>query len=161
MATWLKQSTAVEIKLGPFLDSTDGNTVEDGLTIEDEHVDLAKNGGDWGDKSETTTCVHETLGWYRCLLNATDTDTLGILIVKVHVVGALPVWREFMVLSANVYDSLVGGTDTLQVEVTSHSTAAKAEVNAEVLDVLNTDTFAEPGQAGCDDNPGWKDRLFV
>jgi hypothetical protein len=117
MATLLKQSTAVEIKLGPFLDATDGNTAETGLTIEDEHVDLAKNGGDWGDKNETTTCVHESQGWYRCLLNTTDTDTLGILIVKVHVSGALPVWREFMVVPANVYDSLVAGSDALDVSL--------------------------------------------
>ena len=33
MATWLKQSTAVEIPMGPFVDSTDGNTQETGLTI--------------------------------------------------------------------------------------------------------------------------------
>lgn len=144
MATWLKQSTAVEIKLGPFLDETDGKTAEEALTIEDEHVDLAKNGGDWGDKAETTTCVHESQGWYRCLLDATDTGTLGILIVKVHVSGALPVWREFMVVPANVYDSVVAGSDTLDVQVAGMganvmtAAAAAADLTTELQSGLAT-----------------------
>ena len=33
MAQWIKQSTASTIKLGPFLDDTDGKTPETGLTI--------------------------------------------------------------------------------------------------------------------------------
>jgi hypothetical protein len=114
MATFLKQGFAAEVKVGPFLDEDDGKTAEDGLTIEDEHVLLAKNGGDWAAKAETTTLAHESQGWYRCLLGTDDTDTLGVLMLQIHVAGALPVWREFHVLVANVYDSLFGG-DKLQV----------------------------------------------
>src|SRR3990172_5604737 len=118
MATWLKQSTAIEIKLGPFLDETDGKTAETALTITQADVRLAKNAGDWAQKSETTTLVHEENGWYRCLLDTTDTNTLGLLIVAVHEAGALPVWREFLVVAANIYDSLLGGGDVLDVSVT-------------------------------------------
>lgn len=110
MAMWLKQSTAVEIKMGPFLDSTDGNTQETGLTISQADVRLAKNGGDWAQKNESTTMVHEEAGWYRCLLDATDTNTLGILIVATHESGALPVWREFLVVPADVYDAEISGS---------------------------------------------------
>jgi len=125
MATWLKQSTAVEIKLGPFVDSTDGFTAESGLTITQADVRLAKNGGDWAQKSETTTLVHEENGWYRCLLDTTDTATLGLLIVAVNETGALPVWREFMVVAAAVYDSLIGGGDTLPADLTQINGAAQ------------------------------------
>jgi len=117
MATWLKQSTAREIAMGPFVDQTDGFTAETGLTIAQADVRLKKNEGDWGQKNETTTLVHEENGWYRCLLNATDTDTLGILMVAVNESGALPVWREFLVVPANVWDSFLGA-DLLDVSVT-------------------------------------------
>jgi hypothetical protein len=100
MATWLKQSTAIEIKLGPFVDSTDNVTPETALTISQADVRLAKGPGDWAQKNEATSAVHEENGWYRVLLDATDTDTLGPLIVAVNESGARPVWREFMVMEA-------------------------------------------------------------
>ncbi len=118
MSTYLKQSTAVEVKIGPFVDNGDGFTPETTLTISQADKRLAKNGGDWAQTNESTSLVHEEFGWYRCLLDTTDTDTLGILILAISETGALPVWREFMVIPANVYDSLVAGSDTLDVQVT-------------------------------------------
>ncbi len=118
MATWLKQSTAVDLPIGPFLDSGDGNTQETSLTITQPDIRLKKNGGAWAQKSAAQTLSHEEAGWYEVSLSATDTDTLGHLVLAVHESGALPVWREFMVVSANVYDSLIGGSDTLDVQVT-------------------------------------------
>lgn len=114
MTTWLRQSTAVEIKVGPFVDSLDAKTAETGLTIAQADVLLAKNGGDFAQKNEATTLVHESNGWYRCLLDATDTDTLGILTLQIDEAGALAVWEKFMVLPAGIYDALVSaGTLTL------------------------------------------------
>ena len=118
MATWLKQSTAVTIGLGPFLDDTDGKTAETGLTISQADVRLKKNNGSWAQKSDTNSATHEENGWYAVALNTTDTNTLGILIVSVSESGALPVWREFMVVPANVYDSMVAGSDKLEVDAT-------------------------------------------
>lgn len=117
MSCWLKQSTAVDIAFGPFLDSADGNTVEGALTITQPDIRLKKNGGAWAQKNAAQTLTHEENGWYEIALNATDTDTLGILIVAVHESGALPVWREFLVVPANVYDSFFS-TDLLQVDLT-------------------------------------------
>jgi hypothetical protein len=118
MATWLKQSTAVDIAIGPFLDDTDGKTAETGLTITQPDIRLKKNAGAWAQKNAAQTLSHEEAGWYEIALDTTDTNTLGILMVAVHESGALPVWREFMVVAANVYDSIVGGGDTLDVQVT-------------------------------------------
>lgn len=113
------------MKVGPFLDETDGKTAETALTISQADVRLAKNAGDWAQKNESTTLVHEEAGWYRCLLDTTDTDTVGILMLAIHESGALPVWVEFHVVVANVYDSLFGaGTDKLDVNVEEWNTTA-------------------------------------
>lgn len=115
MPAWLKQSTAVDIALGPFVDATDGVTAETALTLSQADIRLKKNAGAWAQKNDATSASHEENGWYECELDATDTNTLGILIVAVNETGALPVWREFMVVPANVYDSLVSAVDWLDV----------------------------------------------
>lgn len=121
---FLKQSTAVDVPVGPFVDSTDGNTAETALTITQPDIRLKKNGAAWAQKSAAQTLSHEEAGWYEVSLSTTDTDTLGHLMLAIHESGALPVWREFMVLPANVYDGLVGGTDVLQVDVSQFGNAA-------------------------------------
>lgn len=164
MTAFLKQSTTVTIQMGPFLDAMDGVTEETALS---PVVEVSKNGGVFAARNSTTAITHDQNGWYRVELNSTDTNTVGRLVVKSdNSATHLPVWHEFMVLPANVYDSLVGGTDKLQVdavEISSSITAADnveanignldaavstratpAQVNMEVLDVLNTDTFAQP-----------------
>ena len=96
-----------------------------------------------------------------------DTDTLGRLLLFLHdAVTHLPVWHEYMVLPANVYDSLFS-TDKLQVDLTQWigtaplaltsqlvrtqadqlDTQAKADVNAEVDSALDT---AIPGSPASD-----------
>ncbi len=114
---FLKQSTSVDVGIGPFLDSADGNSTETTLTLTQPDIRLKKNGGAWAQKAAAQTLTHEEAGWYELTLDATDTDTLGILLVAVHESGALPVWIEFHVVTANVYDSLFS-TDVLDVSVT-------------------------------------------
>jgi hypothetical protein len=123
---YVKQSTTVTLLIGPFLDSTDGNTVEDGLTIAQADVRLSKNGGNMAQKNDSTSCTHDELGYYTCPLNTTDTNTLGILKVMVHVTGALAVWNEVSVVTANVWDTLFSTDvfDSNVVEISGDSTAA-------------------------------------
>jgi hypothetical protein len=113
---FLKQSTAVTLKIGPFLDDTDGKTAETGLTIAQADVRLSKNGANIAQKTEASSCTHDELGIYGCPINATDTGTLGRLQLWVHESGALPVWHDFMVIPANVFDSLFS-TDKLEVDI--------------------------------------------
>src|SRR3990172_1780798 len=166
MATWLKQSTAVDVALGPFVDATDGVTPETALSLTQAECRLKKNGGAWAQKNQASTAAHEEEGWYEVNLDATDTNTLGVLVLAVYVSGALPCWWEFLVVPANVYDSLVGGSDLLQADLqqwvgaaplalTSQlvqaqgnqlGTQAKADVNAEADTALadyDAPTFAE------------------
>lgn len=117
MARFLKQSTAFTFRAGPFVDSTDGVTAETGLSIAQADIQISKAGGAFAQTSASPTTTHDADGWYQCPLTTTDTGTVGALTVQIVMAGALPVWHDFMVLPANVYDSLMG-TDLLDVSVT-------------------------------------------
>ncbi len=123
---YLKQSTAVTKKLGPFLDEDDGKTPEEGLAIAQADIRLSKNGGAFAQTNNAAGATHDENGWYGVPLDTTDTATLGSLKVAIHESGAGPVWETFLVVTANVYDSMCS-TDKLQVdavEISSDSTAA-------------------------------------
>lgn len=112
----LRQSTSVDVGIGPFLDETDGKTAETALTITQPDIRLKKNGGAWAQKNAAQTLSHEENGWYEVSLDTTDTNTLGQLIIAVHESGALPVWQTFMVIPAGIYDALINGTEWLTVD---------------------------------------------
>ena len=121
---FLRQSTSVDLTIGCFLDETDGKTPETALTITQPDIRLKKNGANWAQKNAAQTLSHEENGFYEVTLDATDTGTLGLLRLAVFESGALPVWEDFMVVTANVYDSLFS-TDVLDVSVTQvNGTAA-------------------------------------
>ncbi|MCK5613045.1 hypothetical protein KAR91_64830, partial [Candidatus Pacearchaeota archaeon] len=113
----IKQSTARTLLVGPFLDDTDGKTAETGLTVTQADVRLSKNGGNMAQKNEATSCTHDELGYYTCPVDVTDTATLGILKLMISESGSLPVWQEFLVVTANVWDTLCS-TDTFQADLT-------------------------------------------
>lgn len=111
----LKQSTASqEIPLGYFVDSTDGNTEKTALTIANTDIKLWKAGATSLANKNSGGATHISNGIYYAVLDATDTDTLGPLVIFVHVTGALPVRLECRVMPANVYESLVAGTEWLE-----------------------------------------------
>ena len=120
----LKANTAIDVLIGPFVDSTDGNTAETGLTITQADVRLSKNGQNIAQKNDDTTCTADELGYYNCELNATDTNTEGNLVLLVHESGALPVRHEYNVLSEAAWDSLYAADDTGNMDVNVVSMAA-------------------------------------
>lgn len=142
MAILIKQSTAVTVVLGPFVDSTDGVTAETALTISQADVRLSKNAGTFAQKNETSAATHMENGYYSVPLNTTDTNTLGVLRIAVNETGALPVWLELMVLPANVYDSLVLGTDNLDIEIATVASAAQSVIADAVWDEPVTEPSA-------------------
>lgn len=112
MTAFLKQSTAVDIAIGPFVDSTDGVTAETALTLSQADIRLKKNNANWAQVSDATDATHEEAGWYEKELDATDTNTVGRLVIAIAESGALPVWHEFWVLEEAVYDALFGASAT-------------------------------------------------
>jgi hypothetical protein len=121
MALLLKQSTAVVISFGPFLDKTDGVTLETGLVSALDHAStgimLSKNGGALAVRHATVTASsYDAHGCYRVTLDTTDTGTLGTLrIIYTDAATCLPVWQDCLVVTANIWDSL-HSTDKLEVD---------------------------------------------
>jgi hypothetical protein len=119
MTIYLRQSTASqEVPLGYFLDSTDGNTEKTGLTIANTDIKIWKTNTTTVTSKNSGGATHISNGIYYCVLDATDTDTLGPIVLFTHVAGALVVRVEGVVLAANIYDSMIAGTDLFDVSVT-------------------------------------------
>jgi hypothetical protein len=142
-ATWLREDTATTIMIGPFLDATDGVSAEEGLGGDggniETNVRVSKNGGGFETRSSTENPIHSHTGWYTLHLETGDTSTPGTLIVKVHDSSTyMPVWMEFQVVPANVYDSLVGGTVKLEADAVAIGGSTAAANNIE-------DAFDEAG----------------
>lgn len=142
MTLWLKQSTANVVSFGPFLDKTDGVTEETGLVSALDHattgIKLSKNGGALTIRHATVTATtYDAYGMYRVTLDTTDTNTLGTLRMAFNEAATcLPVWQDFMILPANVYDSLVSGSDLIDVSMTQIlGTAVSTPATAGILDV--------------------------
>lgn len=135
----LKQSTAATLRVGPFMDAANGVTPETGVTLSGaDQAEILKNSGATVDISGATwAAITGAGGWYDLSLTTSHTDTLGMLTVVVQDESVcLPVFVRAMVVPAMIYDSLIGGTDTLQVDVTQFggtnatSSGGRPEVNA-------------------------------
>lgn len=134
---WLRQSTASqEISLGQFLDSTDGNTEENGLTIANTDIKLRKGGTTTLANKNSGGATSISNGVYHATLDATDTNTLGLLEVYVHVSGALATKSVYMILPATSYDALVvNGLNNLG------GTAQTADHTASIADIPTNSEF--------------------
>ncbi len=126
----LKQSTAVTIPFGPFVSQTDGVTLSTGLVSAIDNgttgIKLSKNGGALTIRhASVTASTYDAYGNYLITLDTTDTNTLGSLRVQfADATTNLPVWADYQVVPANVYDSLVGGSTGLKVDVDTIKTQA-------------------------------------
>lgn len=144
---WLKQSTASqEISLGQFLDNTDGDTEENGLTIANTDIKLRKGGTTTLANKNSGGATNISNGVYHATLDATDTNTLGLLEIYVHVAGALAVKSCYMVLPAASYDALVtnglndvAATDIVSAGAITTSSGAVSNVTTCATTTTNTD----------------------
>lgn len=156
---FLKTNTAVRISAGPFLDFSDGVTPETALTPTNTTLTMV---GDDDDGTAVNTVLNTTLtasggsndmnhvanGMYDVELTAANTNRLGRVRLSftdpdVH----CPVFHEYMILPATVYDSLVAGTDTLPADVTQWLGQAVTADASNVPDVnikaLDADVITE------------------
>ena len=134
----LKADTTVDIRVGPFVDATDGVTPETGittLTTADQAELLEHNGAATTDISgNTIAAVTGCDGWYDLTLTNTQLDTEGMVTVVIQDASVhLPVFKDFMVVNANVYDALYAAatTDYLQVDTVQISSDTTAADNLE------------------------------
>lgn len=137
MTIWLKQSTAVDVVVGPFVDSTDGATVKTALTIAQASCQLSKNAGAFAQKNSATSATHLTGGMYKVPFSTTDTNTLGTMTLSIQMSGALPVWMNYMIVPANVWDSMFGA-DLLDVSLVQVGGSAVSTTSAQLgVNVVN------------------------
>jgi len=131
---YLKQSTADDVLIGPFVDITDGATSETGET---PTVKLSKNGQALAAKSDVTVPVHDADGYYNCELDATDTNTVGTLVLTVAASAtALPVRHEFQVVEEDVYEFLYASgaaPDTQVAALALEATVATAQADLDII----------------------------
>lgn len=139
---YLKQSTAATIKLGPFVDDSDGKTAETGLTIAQADIRLSKNGGDIAQTNNSAGATHDELGYYNVPLDTTDTNTLGTLKVIVSESGALPVFADFMVITAEAYDTLCG-TDHFTVDLNGTPSVNVAQISGDSTAADNLESYCD------------------
>ncbi len=140
MAIPLKYNSASqEIPLGQFLDSTDGNTEEGALTINNTDIKLWKAGATTVANKNSGGATHISNGIYYATLDATDTNTYGPLVIFVHVAGALAVRLECVVMEANAYDALYAALGTGHIEADLQKMGGVAQSATDLKD------FADAG----------------
>lgn len=151
---YLRTNTAVRLTVGPFLDKTDGITPETSLSTSDCHVTLMVDDANVptlvvdadatasGGNNDMVHVTNDDAGFYDLELTAANLNYLGRAILAItNVAVHCPVFHEFMILPAMVYDSFVLGTDVMQADVTqllgtawlAPGTAGTPDVNAKLI----------------------------
>src|SRR3990172_11373053 len=131
---FLRTNTAVIITVGPFYDKTDGVTIETALTITNERITLTADTDDnvaptnildniTGATSATANDLNSITGndagMMQLELSAANTNRLGRMFLSItDAANHVPVFHEFMVLPAMIYDAFILGTDVLQADMT-------------------------------------------
>lgn len=134
---FLKADTQIIVRVGPFVDATDGVTPETGITLAaaDQAEMLEHNSTAETDISGNTwAAITGCDGWYDLTLTAAQLDTEGMITIVIQDADVcLPVFKDFFVVPANVYDSLfsAAATDYLQVDAVQISGNATAADNLE------------------------------
>ena len=142
----LRQSTEQVVQFGPAVSFDDGVTLEIGLATAMDNattgIRISKDGAAYADRNSATAPSYDAMGDYRITLSTTDTNTVGILkMIFEEATTCLPIWQEFFVVPANVYDALTGA-DLLDVNVaqwlgTACETPATAGVPAVDAQYIN------------------------
>lgn len=148
---FLRTNTAVLVTVGPFLDKTDGVTLETALTITNERISLTVDsdagsaptlvldnvtGATSGTSNDLNYITNCDAALMQLELSAADTNYLGRAFLTVtDAANHCPVFHEFMIIPANVYDALVAGSDALQVDTTQigGTTQTARDIGASVL----------------------------
>lgn len=125
----LRTNTATRVTIGPFYDKTDGVTPEIALTVTNCQLTLVvddagvptlvldaaatASGGD----NDMVHVTSDAAGFYDLELTAAQLNYLGRAMLAItDAANHCPVFHEFMIIPANVYDALVLGTDYLQAD---------------------------------------------
>lgn len=136
MTGWLKQSTSVSVVIGPVWATADGSLKADlAYNASGINCDVYKN----GTKADVTLANSAGDGYFRAgsgeslyllTLSTGHTDTLGAFTISLSATGYYMKPQHYMVVPANVWDSMFGA-DTLKCEVVEISGDTAAADNLE------------------------------
>lgn len=138
----LRQSTARVIPFGPFVSPSDGVTLVTSLVSALDNgstgIMIAKNGGALAVRhASVTASTYDAYGNYLVTLDTTDTGTPGHLRVQFAAAAScLPVWQDFEVVPAGVWDSLMassGGSLPVNATAIGGTTQTGRDLGAGVL----------------------------
>ncbi len=105
---YLKANTAATFSVGTLIDTT-GLVPDTGRTVTNvTQIVVLKEGGAALTSIIANTFTHLANGVYKQALTAADTNTVGKLDYHLSATTCQPQHREFMVVPANIYDSLLG-----------------------------------------------------
>ena len=130
MTQFLKQSTEVDVMIGPAVEVGNGFVPVIGLTLSGaDEAEILKH-----DASAVTSISGATFaaitaadGYYFLTITTALSDTLGQLTVLINDDSLiLPIKQTFMVLPASAYDAIVLGTGAIGADVKEWLTTAAA-----------------------------------
>lgn len=145
---FLRTNTATRITIGPFLDRTDGVTPETALTVTACKLTLMVDTANVptlildtaptasGGANDMVHVTGDDAGFYDLELAAADVNYLGRAMLAITDAAThCPVFHEFMIVPAMVYDSLFLGTDRFDANVTHVADTAQTarDIGASVL----------------------------
>src|SRR3990167_7416180 len=161
---FLRQNTAVIKTVGPFFDATDGITIENALTITNERITLTADtddgsaptlildnvtGATSGTANDLNYITATDAGLMQIELAAADVNRLGRMFLTItDAANHVPVFHEFMVLPAMIYDAFILGTDVLQADMTQIlGTAVATPATAGLPDANVKENKSHPTEA--------------
>jgi len=118
VAQWVRQNSAVKLMIGPAVAT---NGIAAVLTLKASTVTklaIRKHGATVVVSVTGANMTHVDAGHYYVPLTSLHTNVLGHFRLYCRASGtvkSLPMWQDAHVVAANVYDSLVSGTDRLDV----------------------------------------------
>lgn len=156
---YLRTNTACRVTVGPFFDKTDGVTPETALTVTSCKLTLMVDDGNVptlvldanatasGGSNDMVHVTNDDAGFYDLELTASNLNYLGRAMLAITDAAThCPVFHEFMILPANVYDALVLGTDLLDVS-TAQFAGQTVTCSAGVTVRADVGAAAAPGAA--------------
>lgn len=153
---YLKTNTATRLTVGPFYDKTDGVTPETALSVTSCTVTLTvdtagvptlvlnANPTASGGSNDMVHVTSDVAGYYDLELTAAQLNYLGNASLAITDAAThCPVFHELCILPAKVYDSLIGGTDNLEIDAVQIMGAAVSTSTAQLgVNVVSSGTAA-------------------
>jgi hypothetical protein len=142
MAQWLRTNTATRVTVGPFFNPSDGVTPLTALTVTSCKLTLIvdvngvptmvldTNPTASGGSNDMVHITGDDAGFYDLELAAANVNYLGR--AKLSLTDAtnhVPVFHEFMIVPAMIYDSIILGTDRLDANMTHIADTAQTALD--------------------------------